>query len=350
MKNYKNINHADIKEIVNNLSSEINKFNKKKILLLGSEGFLGKYFVQVFNEILNSSNNNFFIDCFDNFISSIPQRKKKFNKNIIFRRKNITNYKFKKKYDYIIYLAGIASPVIYKKYPMETLEVSYDGVKNLLAKVKKDKSKFIFFSSSEIYGNPDFKNLPTNETYYGYVNSFGPRSCYDEGKRIGETLCYIFKEYFNCSVSIVRPFNVFGPMMDKNDFRILPNIVDKIKNKKKILIHGNGTQTRTFCYITDAMTGFFKVILSNISGKIWNIGNPNNEINMLNLVKVINNISKRKNKYKLIKYPKNYPADEPKRRCPDISQAKKYLNFNPKVDIKLGIARMLKYNDLILKK
>ena len=98
------------------------------------------------------------------------------------------------------------------------------------------------------------------------------------------------------------------------------------------------------------MTGFFKVILSNITGKIWNIGNPYNEINMLNLVKVINNILKRENKYKLIKYPKNYPADEPKRRCPDIGQAKKYLNFNPKIDIKLGIARMLKYNGLTLKK
>ena len=93
------------------------------------------------------------------------------------------------------------------------------------------------------------------------MNSFGPRSCYDEGKRIGETLCYVYKEYFNCSISVIRPFNVFGPLMAKNDYRILPNIVNKIKNKKKIQIHGNGKQTRTFCYVTDAITAMFLVTL-----------------------------------------------------------------------------------------
>lgn len=344
-----NINLLDIKEIVGNLKNQFKNLHNKKILLLGSGGFLGKYFVETFNEILNSTKNIFNVDCFDNFISSTPQ-KKKFNRNIIFKSKNIINYKFKEKYDYIIYLAGIASPTIYKKYPIETLQASYDGVKNILLKVKKDKSKFIFFSSSEIYGNPDYKNLPTKENYYGYVNSFGPRSCYDEGKRVGETLCYIFKKYYGCSVSIIRPFNVFGPMMAHNDFRIIPNIINKIKNKKNILIHGNGNQTRTFCYITDAMTGFFKVILSNVNGNIWNIGNPRNEINMLKLVKVFDNILRKKNKYKLIKYPKNYPTDEPKRRCPNIDKAKRYLNFKPQINIKLGISRMLEYNNLIIKK
>lgn len=219
-----------------------------------------------------------------------------------------------------------------------------------MEKSKNDKSKFIFFSSSEIYGNPDDKNLPTKETYYGNVNSFGPRSCYDEGKRIGETLCYIFKEYFKCSINIIRPFNVYGPLMSKNDFRILPNIINKIKKKKTILIHGNGKQTRTFCYITDAITGFFKIILSNKYGRIWNIGNPYNEINMINLIKIFNSNLKNKNKYKLIDYPRNYPADEPMRRCPDITQSRKNLNFKPKIGIKQGILRMLEYNKLNIKR
>ena len=346
MQKSKKIDDNDIKEIVINLKNQIHNLDKKKILLLGSEGFLGRYFVKVFNEILNNTKNKFSLDCFDNFISSKPNKITNINKKITFQKKDISNYKFKKKYDYIIYLAGIASPTIYKKYPIETLKVSYEGVKNLLEKSKRDKSKFILFSSSEIYGNPDIKNLPTKENYYGYVNSFGPRSCYDEGKRIGETLCYVYKEYFNCSISVIRPFNVFGPLMAKNDYRILPNIVNKIKNKKKILIHGNGKQTRTFCYITDAMTGFLKVILSKKSGEIWNIGNPNNEINMINLVRIFNNLLNKRNSYKLINYPKHYPADEPIRRCPDISKSIKYLSFKPKIGLKTGIERMIKYNKL----
>lgn len=350
MSESKKINNNDIIEIISNLKNQISILNNKKILLLGSEGFLGKYFVRVFDYILKKKRYKFYVDCFDNFISSNPERNFSLSKEISFIKKDIINYKFKKKYDYIIFLAGIASPLIYKKYPLETLKVSYDGVRNLLEKSKNDKSKFIFFSSSEIYGNPDYKNLPTKETYYGNVNSFGPRSCYDEGKRIGETLCYIFKEYFKCSVNIIRPFNIFGPLMAKNDFRILPNIINKIKRKKTILIHGNGKQTRTFCYITDAITGFFKVILSNKYGKIWNIGNPNNEINMINLIKIFNSILKNKNKYKLIDYPKNYPADEPMRRCPDITQSRKNLNFKPKIGIKQGILRMLEYNKLNIKR
>lgn len=351
MENIDTINKTDIKEIVFNFkkSNLFHGFNNKKILLIGSAGFLGKYFVRVFDYILKNTKNKFYVDCLDNFISSSPTYGN-LSSQISFSRKNIIYYKSKKKYDFIIFLAGIASPVIYKKYPLETLQVSYEGVKNLLEKSIKDKSKFFFFSSSEIYGNPDTKNLPTKETYYGYVNSFGPRSCYDEGKRIGETLCYVYKEYFNCFVSIIRPFNVFGPEMEKNDYRIIPNVIKKIKRKKKILLHSNGKQTRAFCYITDAMTGFFKVILSNKSGEIWNIGNPKNEISMINLIRIFNLLNKRNNRYKLINYPKNYPGNEPRRRCPDISKAEKELNFKPKVDIKEGLFRMLKYNNLLNKK
>ena len=110
------------------------------------------------------------------------------------------------------------------------------GVKKLLEKTKKDKSEFILFSSSEIYGNPDKKNLPTKEKYYGNVNSFGPRSCYDEGKRVAETLCYIYKNYFHCNIKIVRPFNVFGPLMNKKDYRMIPNLMKSAIQNKKISI------------------------------------------------------------------------------------------------------------------
>ena len=342
----------DIIEIVNGIKKEYSILKSKKVLLVGANGFLGKYFVKVFEKIIEEKKTNFLLDCYDNHISS---KKSEFsflskNKRIKFFNGDINKIKLKKKYDIIIYLAGIASPFIYKKYPLQTLSVSYLGVQNLLEKSKKDKSKFIFFSSSEIYGNPDPEHLPTKETFYGNVNSFGPRSCYDEGKRVGETLCYIYKNYFKCDIKIIRPFNVFGPLMNKKDYRVIPNIINKILNKKKILIHGDGKQTRTFCYITDAMIGFLKIILIGKSGSIYNIGNPYNEISMIKLVKIFDQLLNKENKYKLINYPKHYPADEPRRRCPDISQSKKHVNYFPKVSVKEGIIRTLKFNKISAKR
>lgn len=340
---------SDILEIVENIKDEIRLINNKKILLLGSNGFLGKYFVKIFDQIITEKKAKFSVDCFDNYISSSSTNKTKIKNNgkIKFYKADVSSYDFKKKYDVIIFLAGIASPFIYKKNPLKTLSVSYEGVSNLIAKAKKEKSKFVFFSSSEIYGNPDKKNLPTKESYYGNVNSFGPRSCYDEGKRVGETLCYIYNAYYNSDVKVIRPFNVFGPLMDKNDYRIIPNIIKKINTKKKILIHGDGKQTRTFCYITDAIAGFFKVIFRKDKNLIYNIGNPDNEISMNSLIKIFDKILKKKNKYSLIDYPSHYPADEPRRRCPDINLAKNELNYHPKVSVEEGIRRVLKFNKII---
>ena len=342
-----NFYENDIFEIISAINDCKNKLKNKKILLVGANGFLGKYFTEVFKELIDKENIKFKLDCYDNFISSknnpdIPKN----HKYIKFLRKDISKIKIKKKYDKIIFLAGIASPFIYKKYPLETLSVSYNGLENLLKHSLKNRSEVIFFSSSEIYGNPDKKNIPTKETYYGNVNSFGPRSCYDEGKRVGETLCYIYKNYFNSKIKIIRPFNVFGPLMNKKDYRVIPNIINKINNNQKILIHGNGRQTRTFCYITDAMTGFLRVILLGKFGEIYNIGNQLNEISMINLVKIFDKILKKRNKYKLINYPKNYPADEPMRRCPNINKAIQDTKYNPKVSVEEGVYRVLKYNKL----
>ena len=343
---YSNLNQVhidDISEIVKEVKKDTKIIKNKKILLIGYNGFLGKYFLEVFANLRKIT--KFQLDCCDNFISSKYIGKKFIDFNYF--HGDILKINLKKKYDKIIFLAGIASPALYKKFPIETLNVSYLGVKKMLDKSKKDNSEFIFFSSSEIYGNPDKKNIPTSEKYYGNVNSFGPRSCYDEGKRVGETLCFVYKNYLKTKIKIIRPFNIFGPLMAKNDYRIIPNIINRIKNKKKILIHGKGIQTRTFCYITDAIIGFFKVINKGKVGEIYNVGNPNNEINLLNLVKTFNKIGKKKFNFKKIDYPNNYPGDEPMRRCPNIEKVKKHTGYIPKISIQNGIKRVLKYNRLI---
>lgn len=326
-----------------------NFYNNKKILILGYNGFLGKYITEYFNFISQNNKIKVEIDCVDNFKSSQKNSNfhKRFSKKFSFYNKDVYNFNSNKKYDVIFYLAGIASPKIYAQIPLETLEVSYNGTKKFLEKAKKDGSLFVFFSSSEIYGNPDKKFIPTPENYYGYVNSFGPRSCYDEGKRVAETLCYIYKNYQKVNLKILRPFNVFGPGMDVKDYRIMPNIIRNITNNTCIKIFGNGNQTRTFCYISEAIASIILIVATKSDETIFNIGNSKDEISIKNLVKKFENILNKKIKYKFSKYTKSYPGDEPQRRCPDLSRFYKATKFKSKISLDSAIKKNLEFFKII---
>ena len=218
-----------------------------------------------------------------------------------------------------------------------------NGTKNCLELAKKNKCKLIFFSSSEIYGDPHISQIPIKEDYRGNVSTMGPRACYDESKRVGETLCYIYQQKFNLKINIIRPFNVYGPGMGQRDYRILPNFIDNILNKRKLKVYGTGRQTRTYCYITDAMVGFLKVIINGIPGEVYNIGNSKPEISVYDLFKLLEKIYPKKIYYKKINYPSSYPEDEPQRRCPNISKAKKQLNFRPKVKLENGLKNFIEW-------
>jgi UDP-glucuronate decarboxylase len=343
----KNNIEADIYEVYKLLTKKENIFFKeKKVLLLGSDGFLGKYFKQYFNYLINKKI-KVYVDCVDNHISSnIAHKDLLVNKNFI-KHYNMDILKFnkKKKYDLIIFLAGIASPTIYKKFPIDSLEVSYLGTKKFLEKSKLEKSLFIYFSSSEVYGNPDIQNIPTKETYYGNVNPFGPRSCYDEGKRVGETLCYIYKNYFKTKLKIIRPFNVFGPAMSKNDDRVIPRFVRALKKKKSLSVYNGGNQTRSFTYIIDALHGFLKVIIKGKEGEIYNVGNDMEEISIFNLAKFIskNVVNNTAIKIKKMTYPSYYPGNEPMRRQPDLKKIRNDTGFYPSIDLKNGLKKFIKY-------
>ncbi len=237
-----------------------------------------------------------------------------------------------------MHAAGIPSPKNYYKRPIETIFTSITSTKNLLEYSSKIKSKFIFFSSSEIYGNPDKKNIPTKESYNGNVSSIEDRSCYDEGKRVGETLCYFYKIKNNVDVSIFRPFNVFGPGMPRNDYRVFPRFFSSIKDGKPITIFKKGNQTRTFCYVTDAITAMFMVILAGRTF-VYNIGNNLPELNITELHKIMQKSLKKNIRAINISYPKNYPQVEPQRRRPDVSKLLKEFKFKSKVSIQDAIRR-----------
>ena len=335
----------DIREISARLGGDAQAFAGRTILLCGGAGFLGRYFTAVFGDlnrrILRTPCR--VIIC-DNLITggalnpgTLARSEFRFLTQDV-----IEPLKIEEPVDYVIQAAGIASPYYYRKYPLETLEVATLGTKQALMLGRQHALRgFLFFSSSEIYGDPDPAHVPTPESYRGNVSCLGPRACYDESKRLGETLCAIFHELYGVPTRMVRPFNVYGPGMQETDYRVLPNFASRIAGSRPLHVYGNGTQTRTFCYVTDAMTGFLKVLLRGANGQAYNIGNPAPEVSMLELAKLLEEVVGGPLPTVRVEYPDSYPADEPQRRCPDISKAALQVGYKPEVGLKAGLARFM---------
>lgn len=350
-----NILIEDLNYIYNN--NKTNSFYKNKsILITGASGFLGSYLANYFCyffqqlkikklyladiEVLNIKKNLKF---------KISKKKCVIIKtNII--NKNSKVYKIKN-IDIIFHAATIASPSFYRKYPLLTAEANVDGLKNLFNySLKKKIKRILFFSSSEIYGNPDSKNIPTNENYNGNVATMGPRACYDESKRFGETLCYIYNHLYNLPIRIVRPFNNYGPFLSSKDKRLPSDLLNKILSNQDIDIYSNGKPKRTFCYVADAMCGYLKAIAHN-KFDVFNIGNDDEEISVIKFAKIFKSIGQKKISYsgtinfKLNK-DKKYLSDNPQRRKPCLKKSKKELKYSPKIGIEEGITKyLLFYNN-----
>ena len=342
---------ADIDELTARLSGVAGEFHGRTVLLFGGCGFLGRYFMEwltrlnetrgrakacrviVYDSLMTSSSQ----------AAAIPK-----SPHLTFTQHNITEpIPAARKPDFIVHMAGIASPFYYRAYPLQTLDVAVTGTRNLLELARKSKSRMVFFSSSEIYGDPDAAHVPTPESYRGNVSSLGPRACYDESKRLGETLCWIYHQTFGTLATMVRPFNVYGPGMKENDYRVLPNFASRIKAGKPLRIYGTGRQTRTFCYVTDAIEGFVRTLLKGNPGEAYNIGNPKPEVSMLELVKTTSRALGRPVPFTRIEYPDSYPADEPQRRAPDITKARLQLDFRPRVALEEGLRRSSRWTDKV---
>lgn len=344
----KSIIKEDIEQIIKQLGKDAKLLEGKTLLISGGAGFLGSYIVATIYEL----NKKFLkkpcrVISIDNFITGKKRRiiEEIKDKNFKFLELDVTKpIKIEENVDYVMHLAGLASPVYYQKYPMETIESAIFGVKNLLEIARQKKAKsFLYFSSSEIYGDPDPNFIPTPETYRGNVSSIGPRSCYDESKRLGETICMVYHSLYKAPIKIVRPFNVYGPGMLPNDYRVVPMFVSSALNGKPLPVHDEGNQTRTFCYISDAITGFMKILLSKNSGEVYNVGNDDEEISMLGLATIVKKIFNDKAEIKRISYPKEYPQEEPRRRCPDLTKIKTKLNYKPLINLEEGLRRVVRW-------
>lgn len=341
-----NVVEQDLNTIVEAIGQEAKKLEGKTILITGGSGFIGSYIVAALDALnANMLKTPCKVMSVDNHI--VGSRKNNLLKEIRSEHIDFVNhnvcekYKIEQNVDYIISAAGVASPVYYKKFPIETIDGTILGIKNSLELAIEKKSKSIlYFSSSEIYGDPDPNFIPTPETYKGNVSCTGDRSCYDESKRVGETICMAYHRVHNVPVKIVRPFNLYGPGMKGADYRVVPTFLSQGIKGETLTVHDKGNQTRSFCYITDAIVAIFKILLSDKNGEVYNIGNSSEEINMLALAEIISQeVFENKAKIQLIKYPDAYPQDEPRRRCPSLNKIKSDLGYEPFISLRTGLKR-----------
>lgn len=303
---------------------------KKKILVTGGAGFLGSHLCE---KLVHQGHH---VLCVDNyFTGSYTNIRHLLDfKNFEVIRQDIC-FPLYVEVDEIYNLACPASPVYYQKDPIQTLKTSVLGMYNMLGLAKRTGAKILQASTSEIYGDPFVH--PQTEEYWGNVNPIGIRSCYDEGKRAAETLCFDYHRKHNVDVKVVRIFNTYGPKMNPNDGRVVSNFIVQAIKDENITIYGDGTQTRSFCYVDDLIDGFMKFMDSEEHGPI-NLGNPG-EFTMLELAEKVKTLTNSESQ--IVFHP--LPGDDPKQRKPDISKAKQHLNWEPKIKLEEGLLKTIDY-------
>lgn len=304
----------------------------KRILVTGGAGFIGSHLCE---ELIKRGND---VICLDNFFTGSKDSIRHLLGNNHFElvRHDITKEYFIE-VDEIYNLACPASPPHYQYNPIKTAKTSVLGIINMLGLAKRCKARILQASTSEVYGDPNVH--PQKETYWGNVNPIGIRSCYDEGKRMAETLMFDYHRQNNVDIRVIRIFNTYGPNMNKNDGRVVSNFIVQALQNKDITIYGDGSQTRSFCYVSDLINGMIKMMENEIGfiGPV-NLGNPV-ETSILDFAKFIIELTGSKSKIVFL----SLPSDDPTQRKPDISLAKEKLNWEPSVDVKDGLLKTIEY-------
>ncbi len=350
--------NQDLDYICANLQEEFGRMAGKSLLITGGAGFLGYYLIHAalhFNKHAGRAQ-PIRVTVWDSFIRGTPAwlTGLQGTPNLVVARQDLIEPlpRPMPDFEWIIHAAGIASPPFYRKYPLKTIDANINGLRNLLeysvaqSEQGKPVEGFLFYSSSEIYGDPSPDCIPTPETYRGLVSCTGPRACYDESKRFGETLCVVFAQQHGVPTKIARPFNNYGPGLKITDKRVISDFAREVFAGRDIVMYSDGKPTRTFCYSADSITGYYKVLVKGHPGEPYNIGTETPEISMTELAQKITGIAGELFGYtgKLVHKPNpeaDYLVDNPNRRCPNIDKGRSHLGYNPGIHVDEGLRRSL---------
>lgn len=305
-----------------------------RVLITGVAGFIGSHLAERFLR------EGWKVVGMDNFLTGSPDNIAHLFENTSFHfiKYDVTNYLYLQgAVDVVVHLASPASPVDYMNHPIHTMKVSSLGTLNTLGLAKLKGARYVFASSSEVYGSAQVHPQP--EDYWGHVNPVGPRSVYDEAKRFSEALCMAYYRQHGLDVRIARIFNTYGPRMRKNDGRVIPTFIQKALAGEPLPVYGDGLQTRSFCYIDDLVEGLYRLSVEDgLAGQVVNLGNPQ-EITVLELAKRIIQITGSTSRIEFLP-PR---VDDPPRRCPDISKARRLLGWTPSTDLQAGLERTVEW-------
>ena len=334
--------------------AERQKFSGSTVLITGSAGFIGYYLSNFFRRFRADLGLKKVI-CLDNFMLGAPAWQADFaaDEHFAFEkfdviRDDVAAIDGAAEANFVIHMASIASPTFYRLHPLETIDANIWGLRRLLDFYRdKNLAGLLFFSSSEIYGDPPPECVPTAEDYNGNVSATGPRACYDESKRFGETLCRVFAQVHGMPIGVVRPFNNYGAGMKLNDKRVPADFAKNVMEGKDIVILSNGAPKRTFCHIADAAAGYLKILLHGCYD-YFNIGMDKPEISIAELAEIYRAAGAELLNYRgQVRYAVSNDADyltnNPQRRCPVLDKARRILNYNPTIFVDEGVRRFLTF-------
>lgn len=338
----------DLEEICERAAPALQRLRDKTILVAGGEGFLPSYLADALLHAVDTGvAPGCRVICVDNRSTADPTRlaRRAGRADFTLIEHDITvPLELEQPVDYVVHGASIASPSWYRERPLETIDVNVAGTRHLLDLARaNDVAGFLYLSSSEIYGDPPADRIPTPETYWGHVSSVGPRACYDESKRLAETLCTTYHRLYGLPVTIVRPFNVYGPRLRLDDGRVVPDFVLDALERRQINLLSDGRVTRSFCYVADAVAALLHLLALDGAGEAFNLGNDD-EVTIADLAQAVDEVSGNNLgiRYSTSADPA-YLTDNPSRRSPDLTKLAAATGWRPAVGLREGIERTLTY-------